>query len=752
MKVPEEIRKVPRPKNTVVIATGSTGLRQYVVRARAGYQRSQKTGKLVPVNGPIIGFIFNGAFVEVNSEATRVRNFSFSMLIGYGAVRVIHDASRSFEASLRKVYDWRDVQTLMACIAIRILRPGLPLDRYRTLYVSSWVLVFWPEASVSANALYDFISKLGRQPELFELVFADRISSVASDHLVMIDGCLKQDSSIVNTLSQTSFKSVHKGHDEISLMYAYDFDLKELLCVSPYPGNTLDGSAFNSFVTQHKITRGVIVADKGFPVSQIRDLLDANPDLHYILPLKRNRKVIKSLRLLEYSQSLERSDRRVEANKCKFNDHLFYYAFRDLGKAAKERNNCFDRVQKGKLEYERYAKKIPNFGTIVFESDLDLPVESILENYDNRWELENIFDCCKSVLDQDRTQVQGDFSVIGLEFINFGVASISWKMAQSFNGLNKEHGFMSFEERIRLLYDGHRAADAPPMDANRNDGTWGAYHPQNSQAFDMMEQLGIMTPCTSYEVVAPNEKAGRPKSSRVKRSTERKPKPKTKTKVTEAKPKVNEAVEQPKRKPGRPEGSLNKATYERMAQEYEAKANGTYVWPKQQGAGRHKGQLSKKKLLQLAAECRARANGTYVEPPKPKRGRPKKKVEPDQSHQTVASEQDADLSPEQGAEPNQHSPDVDLSPEQGTEPNQHSPDVDLSPEQGTEPNQHNPDADQSPEQGAEPNQHNPDADLSPEQGTELGLKKPRLSSQWVSCTNAPMLNAMLYKLLRMGVP
>ena len=698
MKVPEEIRKVPRPKNTVVIATGSTGLRQYVVRARAGYQRSQKTGKLVPVNGPIIGFIFNGAFVEVNSEATRVRNFSFSMLIGYGAVRVIHDASRSFEASLRKVYDWRDVQTLMACIAIRILRPGLPLDRYRTLYV--------------------FISKLGRQPELFELVFADRISSVASDHLVMIDGCLKQDSSIVNTLSQTSFKSVHKGHDEISLMYAYDFDLKELLCVSPYPGNTLDGSAFNSFVTQHKITRGVIVADKGFPVSQIRDLLDANPDLHYILPLKRNRKVIKSLRLLECSQSLERSDRRVEANKCKVNDHLFYYAFRDLGKAAKERNNCFDRVQKGKLEYERYAKKIPNFGTIVFESDLDLPVESILENYDNRWELENIFDCCKSVLDQDRTQVQGDFSVIGLEFINFGVASISWKMAQSFNGLNKEHGFMSFEERIRLLYDGHRAADAPPMDANRNDGTWGAYHPQNSQAFDMMEQLGIMTPCTSYEVVAPNEKAGRPKSSRVKRSTERKPKPKTKTKVTEAKPKVNEAVEQPKRKPGRPEGSLNKATYERMAQEYEAKANGTYVWPKQQGAGRHKGQLSKKKLLQLAAECRARANGTYVEPPKPKRGRPKKKVEPDQSHQTVASEQDADLSPEQGAEPNQHSPDVDLSPEQGTEPNQ----------------------------------HNPDADLSPEQGTELGLKKPRLSSQWVSCTNAPMLNAMLYKLLRMGVP
>ena len=73
-------------------------------------------------------------------------------------------------------------------------------------------------------------------------------------------------------------------------------------------------------------------------------------------------------------------------------------------------------------------------------------------------------------------------------------------------------------------------------------------------------------------------------------------------------------------------------------------------------------------------------------------------------------------------------------------------------EQGAEPNQHNPDADLSPEQGAEPNQHNPDADLSPEQGTELGLKKPRLSSQWVSCTNAPMLNAMLYKLLRMGVP
>ena len=39
MAVPEEIRKVERPKNTKVVDHGGTGLRRYAVIARTGCRR-----------------------------------------------------------------------------------------------------------------------------------------------------------------------------------------------------------------------------------------------------------------------------------------------------------------------------------------------------------------------------------------------------------------------------------------------------------------------------------------------------------------------------------------------------------------------------------------------------------------------------------------------------------------------------------------------------------------------------------------
>ena len=35
--VPDSVKKVPRPTNTVVVDTGSKGARRYAVRCRSGY-------------------------------------------------------------------------------------------------------------------------------------------------------------------------------------------------------------------------------------------------------------------------------------------------------------------------------------------------------------------------------------------------------------------------------------------------------------------------------------------------------------------------------------------------------------------------------------------------------------------------------------------------------------------------------------------------------------------------------------------
>ena len=343
--VPDDIRAVPRPKNTVVIDSGSNGLRRYAVRSRNGYVYNETSGRKVPVNGKVIGYIFNGAFHLSQSINGPVNSFDRTSLVGYGAVRLIAEEGQRVEAALSKVYEPEDVQTIMAAAALRILRPRLPLNRYRSLYLSSWVSRFWPYASVSGNAISDFLNKLGHRPDLFGQVYAERLAQVAPDSLIMIDGFLKQDTSIVNTFSKASYKTALKGHNEISVLYAYDYELKDLLCSQVFPGNTLDANAFSTFVSETGIKRGILVADKGFPRKQIDHLLKANPDLHYILPLKRNSKVIMSLELLKYTQCVDRSDRRILANKVKVTDRLFYYAFKDLGRSELERKHDYEQLR-----------------------------------------------------------------------------------------------------------------------------------------------------------------------------------------------------------------------------------------------------------------------------------------------------------------------------------------------------------------------------------------------------------------------
>ena len=61
MSVPEEVRRVPRPRNTVVLDTGSKGPTRYAVRARAKsvYIKGHNPP---PCNGKTVGHIINMKF------------------------------------------------------------------------------------------------------------------------------------------------------------------------------------------------------------------------------------------------------------------------------------------------------------------------------------------------------------------------------------------------------------------------------------------------------------------------------------------------------------------------------------------------------------------------------------------------------------------------------------------------------------------------------------------------------------------
>lgn len=74
---------------------------------------------------------------------------------------------------------------------------------------------------------------------------------------------------------------------------------------------------------------------------------------------------------------------------------------------------------------------IPNpIGVIVFESGQDLLAETIYSCYVDRWLLELVFGRYKNDECLDHSNVQGDFSVIGSEFINFIATVLTCRMVR----------------------------------------------------------------------------------------------------------------------------------------------------------------------------------------------------------------------------------------------------------------------------------------------------------------------------------
>ena len=67
MPIPESIRKVPRPVNTIIEDNLRDGPNRYAVRSRAG-TRYVKNGNPQPRNGKVIGHIIEGKYVPIQEK------------------------------------------------------------------------------------------------------------------------------------------------------------------------------------------------------------------------------------------------------------------------------------------------------------------------------------------------------------------------------------------------------------------------------------------------------------------------------------------------------------------------------------------------------------------------------------------------------------------------------------------------------------------------------------------------------------
>lgn len=283
MAIPEEIRRVARPKNTVVVLSGTKGANLYAVRERAGFKYSP-IGNPQPINGRIIGHIVDGRYVPLHESVSLAE----PDMLSYGASAFIHSCSEDLLRDLYDVYSVSDAQRIMALASLRVLKPKITARRIGTEYRRTFISRYYPGLALSANTISTFLQQLGEDGAKREIFYKKRISLVEKTHHVAIDGTLKQDTSSINDLSAFSRKARVKGCRDISVIYAYDLERMEPLCAEVFPGNSIDATSYRAFIVNNDIRKGIILSDKGFPPKQIDQELRERPNLHFLTPLKRN--------------------------------------------------------------------------------------------------------------------------------------------------------------------------------------------------------------------------------------------------------------------------------------------------------------------------------------------------------------------------------------------------------------------------------------------------------------------------------
>ena len=431
MPIPKEILAVERPRNTVVIAYGKNK-DLYAVRQRVGCRNDN--GRHLPVNGPTIGHIVDGRYVPASDESHADVSASPVDIKDWAGVVLCDRLSRDLLDELTAVYSRHDALKAYCIAALRVCCPGIKDNELKEAYGTSFLSELYPDVALSRNTVSAFLNDLGKAASRIVLFMRNRTAAIGLDHHLLVDGTLKSDESVVNSLSDFSRKARARGTRDISVIYAFDLEAMEPVCSKCFPGNMLDMTAYEAFIEENGIKRGIIVADKGFPSSAAERQFRDNPDLHYLNPVKRNSKLIERHRMLDFTGILGGADGiTYRKEKCAGKDK-WLYSFRDSARAAKEERDWLERARKdGTYSLEGLREKQRVFGTITLECDLDLDPGTVYKAYSSRWEIEIVMRYYKSACEFDETRVHDDYSVIGSEFCDFLSTVMTFRMLGAFD-------------------------------------------------------------------------------------------------------------------------------------------------------------------------------------------------------------------------------------------------------------------------------------------------------------------------------
>lgn len=489
MSVPEEIRAVPRPKNTVVIASG----KGYRVRQRTGCKYVD--GRRVPVEGGYVGSIIDGKFVP-DDPIKKTGSTGRVDIKNYGRVMYCDILNRDILNMLAPFYNSSESAMIYAIAMIRACYPGTRdyqiLNRYRESFVSE----MYPNLNMGKNAVSVEQRNLGLEYSRIRNFMNARVCSMNDNDTIIIDGCLIQNHSGIDTFSQISRKTKARKHKDSLMIYAYSEDLREPVCSKLYQGNMVDSRVIGDFLGTNGISKGLIVTDKGFTAEMVTEATEGKKGLHYLVPLKRNSLLISDNNMYDFDGAFF-DEERIEFKKV-LCDGFWLYSFRNLS-IAKDEEESYLEEHTGCVNPKELNDARRGFGTLVFQCDMDISPSKVYLIYQNRWLIELLFKFYQTEMDLDDTRVHDDYSDIGSAFIDFLAALMGSRLLNAFGDCTDMEYWtfkssMDFLDRLKMV----RIGDENDWEMNRLPAT-------DAELFAKLGLIG--KPIVPVEI----KKKGRPK-------------------------------------------------------------------------------------------------------------------------------------------------------------------------------------------------------------------------------------------------
>ncbi len=522
MGVPESIRRVPRPSNTVVCDSGGSTPLRYSVRERKGFAKNTQ-GKSVPVNGRVIGHIIDGAYVPL--AAPRQHRAQF---LSYGSAALVHSVTADLKADLLHCFHPAEALDILTIALLRVLSPHSTVERYATEYAYSYVSVWYPDAHLSEDRVTDLLLRLGMNKSRRADFCALRLAHAGEEQHIAIAGTIRQSSSRIHSLGAFSRKARTQGIRKIPILYAFDMETMEPVCADVIQGNCRDVASYSAFIRDNQLSRGIILAGRGlFTSAAAEDVAQQGEEavqqneqneqkgekeqkgLHYLSPVSPGDPRIVQYDMLRFTEQLYCVEAEVVCKKQQLADGTFLYSFRDNSRFALERKAWLERARAlQNFDAEEFRIRAARFGLSVFESDTDLTCSEVWKCSQGRRLLELMLAQFTGDEELAAASVQADLFLQGSEFINFIATIITCRITRKMEeaGLLDKDSYGDVMTDLGCL----RRSTSAPDDVlpKRDDRYW--EQPSFDDALAMLESLGLCQ--KPPELLKPRGKPGRPRT------------------------------------------------------------------------------------------------------------------------------------------------------------------------------------------------------------------------------------------------